>query len=89
MAEIQTIKDSHSESESSLRTILQYTNMTAKTVQEALVQKNWSEDSLPSVRTISNLQYAPWASLPPTLKAFIVVLAPAPFSKHSAATASG
>jgi hypothetical protein len=29
--------------------------MTAKTVREALVQKGWSEASLPSVRTISNL----------------------------------
>ncbi|MEQ6341709.1 MAG: hypothetical protein M3A44_08650 [Gammaproteobacteria bacterium] len=29
--------------------------MTAKTVHEALVQKGWSTQSLPSVRTISNL----------------------------------
>jgi len=55
LAEIQTIMEPHSESESSLRTTLLYTNMTAKTVHEALVQKGWSEDSLPSVRTISNL----------------------------------
>jgi hypothetical protein len=45
----------HSESESSLRTTLLYTNMTAKTVHQALVQKGWPEQSLPSVRTISNL----------------------------------
>jgi hypothetical protein len=55
LAEIQTIMEPHSESESSLRTTLLYTNMTAKTVHEALVQKGWSEDDLPSVRTISNL----------------------------------
>jgi len=55
LAEIQTIMEPHSESESSLRTTLLYTNMTAKTVHEALVQKGWSESSLPSVRTISNL----------------------------------
>jgi hypothetical protein len=55
LAEIQTIMEPHSESESSLRTTLLYTNMTAKTVREALVQKGWSEASLPSVRTISNL----------------------------------
>ena len=55
LAEIQTIMEPHSESESSLRTTLLYTNMTAKTVHEALVQKGWSEQSLPSVRTISNL----------------------------------
>ena len=54
LAEIQTIMEPHSESESSLRTTLLYTNMTAKTVHEALVQKGWSEQSLPSVRTISN-----------------------------------
>ena len=55
LAEIQTIMEPHSESESSLRTTLLYTNMTAKTVHEALVQKGWSPQSLPSVRTISNL----------------------------------
>ena len=55
LTEIQTIMEPHSESESSLRTTLLYTNMTAKTVREALVQKGWSEQSLPSVRTISNL----------------------------------
>ena len=55
LAEIQTIMEPHSESESSLRTTLLYTNMTAKTVHEALVQKGWPETSLPSVRTISNL----------------------------------
>ncbi len=55
LAEIQAIMEPHSESESSLRTTLLYTNMTAKTVREALMQKGWSEQSLPSVRTISNL----------------------------------
>lgn len=55
LAEIQTIMEPHSESESSLRTTLLYTDMTAKTVREALVQKGWPEESLPGVRTISNL----------------------------------
>jgi hypothetical protein len=55
LAEIQAIMEPHSESESSLRTTLLYTNMTAKTVREALMQKGWPEQSLPSVRTISNL----------------------------------
>jgi flavorubredoxin len=55
LAEIQAIMEPHSESESSLRTTLLYTHMTAKTVHEALVQKGWSEESLPSVRTLSNL----------------------------------
>jgi hypothetical protein len=55
LAEIQAMMEPHSESESSLRITLLYTNMTARTVREALVQKGWSEQSLPSVRTISNL----------------------------------
>jgi phosphopantothenoylcysteine synthetase/decarboxylase len=55
LAEIQAIMEPHSESESSLRTTLLYTNITAKTVYEALVQKGWTAQSLPSVRTISNL----------------------------------
>lgn len=55
LAEIQTIMEPHSESESSLRTTLLYTHLTAKTVHEALVQKGWPTQSLPSVRTISNL----------------------------------
>jgi hypothetical protein len=55
LAEIQAIMEPHSESESSLRTTLLYTNMTARTVHEALVQKGWPEQSLPGVRTLSNL----------------------------------
>ena len=55
LAEIQAIMEPHSESDSSLRTTLLYTNLTAKTVHEALVQKGWPEADLPSVRTISNL----------------------------------
>jgi hypothetical protein len=45
----------YSESESSLRTTLLYTNMTAKAVYDALVEKGWSAESLPTVRTISNI----------------------------------
>ena len=55
LAEIQAIMEPLSESESSLRTTLLYTHLTAKTVHEALVQKGWPTQSLPSVRTISNL----------------------------------
>ena len=55
LAEIQAIMESHSQSEASLRTTLPYTNMTAKTVHEALVKKGWPKQSLPSVRTMSNL----------------------------------
>lgn len=55
LTEIRAIMEPHSESESSLRTTFLYANMTAKTVREALVHKGWSTQSLPTVRTISNL----------------------------------
>ena len=55
LADIHAIMDPHSESESSLRTTLLYTNMTAKAVYDALVEKGWSAQSLPTVRTISNI----------------------------------
>jgi hypothetical protein len=55
LAEIRDIMEPHSESESHLRTTLLYTNMTAKAVYNALVEKGWSTESLPTVRTISNI----------------------------------
>jgi len=55
LAEIQAIMEPHSEAESHLRTTLLYTNMTAKAVYDALVEKGWSTESLPTVRTISNI----------------------------------
>jgi hypothetical protein len=55
LAEIHDIMEPHSESESHLRTTLLYTNMTAKAVFDALVEKGWSAGSLPTVRTISNI----------------------------------
>lgn len=55
LAEIHDIMEPHSESESHLRTTLLYTNMTAKAVFDALVEKGWSAESLPTVRTISNI----------------------------------
>ena len=55
LTEIQAIMELYSESESSLRTTLLYTNITAKAVYDALVEKGWSVESLPTVRTISNI----------------------------------
>ena len=55
LAEIHAIMEPQSESESSLRTTLLYTNMTAKAVYDALVEKGWAAESLPTVRTISNI----------------------------------
>lgn len=55
LVEIRGIMEPHSESESHLRTTLLYTNMTAEAVYDALVEKGWSAESLPTVRTISNI----------------------------------
>lgn len=55
LAEIRALMEPHSESESSLRTTLLYTNMTAKAVYDALVEKGWTVESLPTLRTISNI----------------------------------
>ena len=55
LVEIRNIMEPHSESESHLRTTLLYTNMTAEAVYDALMEKGWSAESLPTVRTISNI----------------------------------
>lgn len=55
LSEIQSIIEPNSESEASAHTTLQYTNMTAKAVYDALVEKGWPAESLPTVRTISNI----------------------------------
>lgn len=57
LADIHAIMEPHSEAESSLRTTLMYTNMTAKAVYDALVLKGWPAESLPTVRTISNILF--------------------------------
>ena len=55
LAEIQAIMEPHSESDLSLRTTLLYSHLTAKVVNDALIQKGWSAQSLPKVRTISTI----------------------------------
>ena len=55
LLEIHNIMEPHSEADSHLRTTLLHTNMTANTVYDALVGKGWSAESLPTVRTISNI----------------------------------
>jgi hypothetical protein len=55
LGDIIEIMDPHSQAEPRLRTTLLYTNMTARAVYDALVQKGWSEEELPTVRTISNI----------------------------------
>jgi hypothetical protein len=55
LADIVEIMDPHCQAEPRLRTTLLYTNMTGKAVYDALLQKGWSEEALPTVRTISNI----------------------------------
>jgi hypothetical protein len=55
LLDIHKIMEPHSEADSHLRTTLLHTNMTAKTVYDSLVEKGWSTESLPTVRTISNI----------------------------------
>ena len=55
LSDIIEIMNPHSQAESHLRTTLLYTNMTAKAVYEALLEKGWSEETLPTKQTISNL----------------------------------
>lgn len=54
-AEIREIMEPYSQAEPRLRTTLLYTNITAQAVYDALLEKGWSEDTLPAVRTISNI----------------------------------
>ena len=53
--DIRKIMEPHSQAEPRLRTTLLYTNMTAQSVYDALVAEGWPKESLPTVRTISNI----------------------------------
>jgi hypothetical protein len=52
---IHKIMEPHSQTEPRLRTTLLYTNITAQSVYDALVAGGWPDESLPTVRTISNI----------------------------------
>jgi hypothetical protein len=53
--DIHHIMNPHSQADPQLRTTLLYTDMTAQAVYNALLQKGWDEETLPKVRTISNI----------------------------------
>lgn len=55
MVAIRKIMEPHSQAEPRLRTTLLYTNLTAQAVYDALDAEGWSKESLPTVRTISNI----------------------------------
>jgi len=53
--DIHEIMEPQTQAQSHLRTTLLYSNMTAKTVYNALQEKGWAVETLPTVRTISNI----------------------------------
>lgn len=53
--DIRKIMEPYSQAEPRLRTTLLYTNMTAQSVHDALIAEGWPKESLPTVRTISNI----------------------------------
>jgi hypothetical protein len=55
LADIVEIMTPHSQAESSLRTTFSYTDLTAKAVYGFLLEKGWTEEDLPTLRTISNI----------------------------------
>lgn len=55
LADIIKLMEPHSHSELRLKTTLLYTNMTASAVYKSLLHKGWTEEKLPTLRTISNI----------------------------------
>ncbi|MDQ1269865.1 MAG: hypothetical protein QG618_1174 [Thermodesulfobacteriota bacterium] len=55
LSDIVEIMTPHSNAEPSLRTTFSYTNLTAKSVYELLIDKGWPAEKLPAIRTISNI----------------------------------
>ena len=55
--DIHAIMDPQSQAEPRLRTTLLYSNITAQAVFNALHENGWSDEELPTVRTISNILY--------------------------------
>ena len=55
LTDIVEIMTPHSQAEPRLRTTLSYTKLTAKAVYGFLLEKGWSQEQLPTVRTICNI----------------------------------
>jgi len=55
ITDIHEIMTPHAEADTQLRTTLMHSDMTAQRVHDALQQKGWSPEALPTVRTLSNL----------------------------------
>jgi hypothetical protein len=55
LEDIRRIMEPSSHADPQLRTTLLYTNMTAQSVYDALLGAGWTSETLPTVRTISNI----------------------------------
>lgn len=55
LSDIIEIMTPNSQADSHLRTTLSYTDLTASAVYDFLLKKGWSEEELPTIRTISNI----------------------------------
>jgi len=55
LVDLRTIVDSESQAQSHLSTKLSYMNITAAAVRSALLEKGWSNETVPTVRTLSNI----------------------------------
>ena len=55
LSDICELLEPNCQAEPRLRTTLLYTNMTAQSVYNALLSNGWTEETLPTVRTISNI----------------------------------
>jgi hypothetical protein len=55
LEDIRAIMEPECQADPQLRTTLAYTNKTASSVRDALIEKGWTEDNLPTIRTISSI----------------------------------
>jgi len=55
LRDIESILEPHSESDSHLRTTLLHSNVTAKAVRNALIERGYAQDELPAERTFYDL----------------------------------
>jgi hypothetical protein len=55
VVELRAITDADSQAQSHLRTDFSYTNMTATSVRSALLERGWSDETVPTVRTLCNI----------------------------------
>jgi len=55
VVELRAITDADSQAQSHLRTDFSYTNMTATSVRSALLERGWPDETVPTVRTLSNI----------------------------------